>query len=440
MTSSRRGFMEGVGLLGLAAATPAARAAGTGKTAVGLADPTDQAALQATLERYASFGGKASGGPGDTASGIWLEEALGRLGYTCRRQPFDVPFFDVSQATLACGAARATVIPQAMVAPTGPQGLTAPLRLASGHEDLSGAIALVVLPYKRWVGLADPHVAKPLAEAIQRRAVGVVLVTTGPTGEAIALNVSPKRPAIEQPVAVLAPKDAEPYLAAADQGATATLILDGQGGGSQRRSAFNLVARLDRAAAQTLIISTPRSGWFGCAAERGSGLAIWLSLASWLARTHHRVNIELVATSGHEYEYLGGEHYLKESAPQPSSTRLWVHIGASAAARDWHDFGAKLLPLPNADSQRVLTATADLLDQTRHAFQGISGLEATYLADKTMAGGELVNVLSAGYTSAIGLYGIHRYFHTRSDDLSCITAAMVEPVARAFRAAISAVL
>lgn len=38
-----------------------------------------------------------------------------------------------------------------------------------------------MLPYKRWVGLADPLVAKPLADAVQRGAAGVVLVTTGPT-------------------------------------------------------------------------------------------------------------------------------------------------------------------------------------------------------------------------------------------------------------------
>jgi hypothetical protein len=88
----------------------------------------------------------------------------------------------------------------------------------------------------------------------------------------------------------------------------------------------------------------------------------------------------------------------------------------------------------------VLTATADLLERTRHAFQGISGLEATYLADKVMAGGELVNVLNAGYGSAIGLYGIHRYFHTRGDDLSCVTAGMVQPVSRAFRVAIGGAL
>jgi hypothetical protein len=434
MTASRRGFIGSLGLLGLAThGTPATQAAATGQR-------SEVAALQAMLERYVGFGDKPAGGPGDNDCGGWLEEMLIRMGYACRRQPFEVPFFNVKQATLACGAARATVIPQAIVTPTGPQGLTAPLRLAGGHEDLTGTIALVVLPYKRWVGLADPVVAKPLAEAVQRGALGMVLVTNGPTGEAIALNVSPHRPSFEQPLALLAPKDAPPFLAAAGQGATATLILEGDGGGGQRRPAFNLIARLERAAAQTLVVSTPRSGWFGCAAERGSGLAIWLSLAGWLAQTRHGVNVELLATSGHEYEYLGGEHYLREAAPTPASTKLWVHIGASAAARDWHELGPKLLPLPSADAQRVLTATADLLGRTRHAFQGINGLEATYLADKIMAGGELVNVLSAGFSSAIGLYGIHRYFHTRGDDLGCVTASMVQPVAQAFRAAIRGAL
>jgi len=330
------------------------------------------------------------------------------------------------------------VIPQAIVAPTGPQGLTAPLRLDDA-TDLTGAIALIVLPYKRWTALADGQVARPLAEAFRRGAVGAVLVTVGPTREAIALNVSTHRPAIERPVAILAPKDAAPFLAAAAQGKTATLIVDGEGGGAKRRLASNLIARLDRKAAQTLVISTPRSGWFTCAAERGSGLAVWLWLAQWLAKANLAVNVELLVTSGHEYEYLGGEHYL-EQAPPPAATKLWTHIGASAAARDWHELGPRLLPLPSADAQRVLTATADILDRTRTAFHGVSGLEATYLADKVMAGGELVNVLDAGYRSMIGLYGGHRYFHTGGDDLRCVSGDLVWPVAAAFRAAIGAAL
>jgi hypothetical protein len=431
MTPSRRGLLGGAGLLGLAVASSATAAAGAGEEAV------DAAALDATLERYAGFGGKASGGAGDTASGVWLDDELTRAGYACRRQTFEVPFFEVRQASLVCGEARTTVIPQAIVAPTGPQGLTAPLRLASERGDLTGAIALVVLPYKRWAGLADPQVAGPLADAVGRGAAGVVLVTTGPTREAIALNVSTHRAPVERPVALLAPKDAQPFVAAAAEGRGATLVVDGSGGRSERRPAFNLMARLDRKAAKTLVISTPRSGWFGCAAERGSGLAIWLQLAGWLARTNRGVNVELLATSGHEYEYLGGEHYLAEAAPPPASTKLWVHIGASAAARDWHELGPKLLALPSSDSQRVLTATPDVLEATRRAFHGISGLEATYVADKVMAGGELINVLDAGYRSAIGLYGGHRYFHTRGDDLSCVSGALVAPVARAFRTVVA---
>ena len=69
MTPSRRGLLSGAGLLGLAAAGPAGA---TGASAAG----GDAAALQAILERYAGFGVKASGGPGDEASGAWLEGEL----------------------------------------------------------------------------------------------------------------------------------------------------------------------------------------------------------------------------------------------------------------------------------------------------------------------------------------------------------------------------
>ena len=84
----------------------------------------------------------------------------------------------------------------------------------------------------------------------------------------------------------------------------------------------------------------------------------------------------------------------------------------------------------------MLTATADIVEGVRAAFRGVSGLEATYLADPAIAGGELVNVLNAGYPTAIGLYGGHRYFHTQGDDLRCVSADLVAPVASAFRAAV----
>jgi hypothetical protein len=338
---------------------------------------------------------------------------------------------------LSSGGAQASVLPQAIVTPTSADGLTTPMRLASAPGDLSGAIAVLALPYKRWAAIADPQVAVPLADAFARGAAAAILVTTGPTGHAIALNVTTHTPGFGRPVAILAPKDAKPFLAAAAQGQPGTLIIDGEGG---IRSAFNLVGRIDRHAQKTVIVSTPRSGWFHCAAERGSGLAVWLSQARWLSRADHGVNIQVVATSGHEYAYLGGEQYLSLAAPAPAATRLWVHIGASAAARDWHEMGPILRPLPSADSQRFLTATADVVTPVRAAFRGVPGLEATYVADQATAGGELINVLNAGYGTMIGLYGAHRYFHAQADDMRCTSADLVAPVTRAFRDAVDSCL
>jgi hypothetical protein len=418
----------GAGLGGLAAG---AALADTPDAAV------DRAWLQAILERYDGFGVKASGGPGDAACGAWLQDTLEGWGYVCGRQRFNVPWFEARRAALSSGGAQAPVVPQAIVAPTGAAGLTAPMRLASDRGDLAGAIAVLALPCKRWSALADPRVAGPLADAFGRGAAAAILVTTGPTGEAIALNVTTHEPGFDKPVAILAPRDAGPFLAAAAQARPGTLVVDGEGG---QRSAFNLVARLDRHAPGTVVLSTPRSGWFRCAAERGSGLAVWLSLARWLAQADHGVNIRLVATSGHEYEYLGGERYLASVAPAPAATRLWAHIGASAAARDWHEMGPSLRPLPSADSQRILTATPDVVTTVRAAFRGLPGLEATYVADRATAGGELTDVLAAGYGTLIGLYGGHRYFHTEADDMRCTSADLVAPVAAAFRVAIDGCL
>lgn len=428
MSASRRGLLLG-------AATAAAAAGAGGQAAASIPAP-DTAWLQAAVEKFAGFGVKASGGQGDTAAGAWLEGDLTDIGYQCERQSFEVPYAEVRSATLVTGDRTATVFPQAIVKTTGPGGLSAPLRLAGSSGSLDGAIALIVLPFRRWAGIGEAPVARGLTDAFARGAVAAVLVTTGPTGEAIALNVSATKPGSQRPVVILAPKDAEPFLAAAAAGQVTTLTVDAEVG---RRPAFNLVARLARGASKTLIVTTPRSGWFTCAAERGSGVAVWLSLAHWLAAARPGVNLEFVATSGHEYIYLGGEQYLEHHAPKPADTHMWVHVGASAAARDWHELGA-LRPLPSADAQRVLTATPQVIDAVRQAFKGVTGLEAVYPADRANAGGELVNVIEAGYPQAIGLYGGHRYFHTAGDDMRCVSGELVAPVAAAFRTAIERTL
>ena len=427
MTPSRRGLLLGAGAGGLAAMP----------TGAGATETLDDAWHQTVLERYFGFGDKTSGGPGDTAAGAWLESELTRAGYECGRQAFTTPYFDAEEATLSIEGRTASVIPQAIVTPTGPQGLTAPLKSASGAGRLDGAIALIVLPSRRWSSALDGLIQAALADVWARGAAAAVLVTTGPSGDALALNAPAHRDPAAGPVAVLAPRDAPAFLDAAADGRTGRLVLAGQGG---ERPAFNLTARLTRGAGRALVLSTPRSGWFGCAGERGSGIAVWLAAALWLAGRSDDIDVELVAISGHEYENLGGARYLEDLAPAPARTRLWVHVGANLAARDWHELRDPPLPLPGPDSQRYLLASPDLAGAFGRAFAGHPGLEAAYPATVENSAGELTNILRAGYPSAAGFFGNHRFHHSRSDDLRCVSGDMVRPVSEALRAALAEIL
>lgn len=416
-------------VLGIGAAVAAAPSISTaaGPSRVG------EAEVQAILERYQGFGDKASGGPGDTACGAWLEDELTYLGYACQRQAFEVPAYEGEAPTLSVGGSTASLIPQAIVRPTPAGGLAGRLYTPGRGE---GDIALIVLPHARW-STAKGEVERRVQAATKAGAKAAILVTTGPTGEALALNAPADGALFDIPVAVLAPRAAQPFVEGAATGAVARFDMPGR---SIRRQAFNVSATLKRGAGRWLVISTPRSGWFGCAGERGSGLAAWRLLVAWAATAKLPANVAIVATSGHEYEYAGGEHYIAHLAPKPAETALWVHLGANVAARDWHERGQFLSPLPSADPQRYLLASPPLVDACKAAFAGQPGLEQTYPVDPKQAAGELASIVRAGYDPAMGIFGAHRFHHARGDDLRCVSAALIPPVVEAFKAVISKAL
>ena len=89
----------------------------------------------------------------------------------------------------------------------------------------------------------------------------------------------------------------------------------------------NVVARLgagpDR---DRLVLTTPLSGWFRCAGERGTGIAVLLAVAGRLAQ--EGVPLLVTGNSGHELVDLGA-HHLVDTGPE---ARGVVHFGASVAA------------------------------------------------------------------------------------------------------------
>lgn len=420
MDTNRRAFLGAGALLPVGMASVNAQAATVPET------------IEADLLRYVGFGSKRAGGAGDAACGEWLAGELEAAGFAVQRQTFQVPFFEETRAELTTGETTAPVYPQPIVIPTGPDGLSGPLVRVDGAGrfvgSLQGAIALVDLPHARWsTALARP-VRAPIEAAFAAGAKAVVAITNGPTGKVIALNADGRQPMFSGPVALLAPDAAAPFLAAAFQRGEARLVLDGQGG---RRPAFNFVGRLDRGKGRWLAISTPRSGWFGCAAERGPGVAVWLHLARRAAALLPDHDLAFICNTGHEYEYLGAAEAMREIAPPVEATRFWLHLGANVAARDWRELPGTAMPLPNVDAQRVLAISPELLPLARTVFAGQLGYEAP-VSSAVLAAGELEEVIRAGYAPAAGTFGIHRFHHVAEDDERCLHAPATVAAAEGF--------
>jgi len=416
---SRRSVIGGMAL-------GAAFAAGWPRASIAQDDNGDLVArLRADLERHASFGLKFSGGPGDAATADWIAGRLRGIGYAVEESEFPAPFFVQRDARLTAGAASVGVHPQAPVVPTAPRGLTAPLALVEDDvRDVRGRIALFVAPFGRHAALfPERGIGKTVREIAEAGAVAVVIVTTGPTGEAIALN-APEEPFVPIPAAVLAPKAAAPFIEAARVGETATLVIDGE---ATQRPSKNLVARLERGR-RWIVISTPRSGWYHCVGERGTGTAAFLEMAAWARTRFPDVSVFLMNTGGHEYFFAGSHHVLDE-APPPEDTLAWTHVGAAIATRDAVERDGEWIMLDEADPQRTLMATEAARDAAATAFAGLSGLsEPTPVRPQA---GELSTFTDRGYRAAFAVLGVHRWMHTMDDTLERVDARLVVPVLRA---------
>ncbi|MDG2534405.1 hypothetical protein P6144_12145 [Sphingomonas sp. HITSZ_GF] len=418
LEASRRGFL----------AASAALPAGAALARV----PEDRVArVAADLDKYLGFGIKHAGGPGDTACGAWLTSEIEGLGFKVEQQPVSVPYFVPERTELVCGTARASVWPQPIVVPTGPEGVTGPLVRIDGAgrpaAPLAGAVALLELPYSRYSTAIAKPVRAPIDAAFAAGARAVVVITNGPTGKVIALNADGRKPMFPGPVALLAPADAGPFLAAAIQGTSATLTVTGENG---RRPAANFIGRIDRGRKSWLVVSTPRSGWTHCAGERGGGIAAWLWMARWASKAVTTHNLAFICNTGHEYENLGAAEALKATAPKPADTHFWLHLGANVASQDWHDLTGQVLP--GIDTQRFLSVSPPLLPLARETFAGHVGLEAPYSSD-ALSAGEQIEILAAGYARVAAVFGLHRYHHVVGDDARCISAANVARTTMAFQ-------
>ena len=194
-------------------------------------------------------------------------------------------------------------------------------------------------------------------------------------------------------------------------GGEATIEIDGDRLNSR---ATNVVATLpgsDEAAAP-IVVMTPKSGWFTCAAERGGGITIWLALAEGLAALPaRRRTVHFVASSGHELHHAGLEEFMKKRPTLAKGAHAWLHLGASIGAKyPVARMGAADEPLHSLTVGALASA-------------GVEGYEA--MEHGQPGGGEARNIAQMGGRYVTFLGG-HRYFHSPQDtfDRACDAASV----------------
>ncbi|HEY2357156.1 MAG TPA: hypothetical protein VGH86_06880 [Phenylobacterium sp.] len=392
------------------------------------ADPLAGEALYADVKTYSDLGEHRTGTPGDTATTAWMLKSLRAAGYDAQPQAFDYPVFEVEATALKLGDELFDAFPYWTPKPTPPGGVSGQLSLTGGP----GKIALVFLGPGAGGGLNQPPPAA-ISEAVAAGSAAVVVVTESPLGELSALNRTPKAAPWPVPVILVAGSNSQ-HLRIAVDGVDARVHLDGR---TVPGKAENVIGRRP-GRGKHLVISTPKSGWFHCAGERGSGVAIWLGLARWLAATSDW-NLTVVATSGHEFDGYGGHIFTDTLAPKPAETRLWLHIGANVAAYDFlvRGEGRSIVRLAGPQPGRLLACSDALMPLAAKAFAGQPGYAEPVDIDRQKPPGELTHFQNLGYAPLIGVVSLHPLHHTRRDLPDVTGPAMLEPVARGLQAVLA---
>lgn len=165
----------------------------------------------------------------------------------------------------------------------------------------------------------------------------------------------------------------------------------------------NAIARLGPPGDHPVIITTPLTGWFGCAGERGTGIVVALRLARWMAAEHP---VLFVGTTGHELGYLGIRAAVRSGALD--GARAVIHVGASlAAAKDPED------PTTFTDQRAAVT---NLVGAPRHdldeAMATSDGPAVAAEHQPWLGEAEVLEVLDVPMLSVLGRFPL---FHTPDD-------------------------
>ena len=277
------------------------------------------------IRAYEEMGIHRTGREADNTTTWWMIEELRKVGVDADPQTWRFPRVEIHDASIRFGGWDIPAVPTFDSAFTDHHGLTGTLRADNGP----GIVVWEFKPDDQERMAAGIYSSFELAR--QDGADGIILVMGDPDGQPVLRNAERPLDPIELPVLQVAPIDAGPLLDAV--GSEITMISDGGRVGAPADNVIGTIPGTDPDAAP-VVLMTPKSGWYTCAAERGGGIAVWLEVAGRIAADPGRRSLNLVASSGHELHHLGLDHYIRQLGDAAHNVHAWMHLGASIGSRN----------------------------------------------------------------------------------------------------------
>ena len=388
-------------------------------------DPLSGEALFRDVARYDAFGVHRSGTPGDHATSAWVASELAAAGYSVKQDTWQLRQFMLEEASLSVAGKKIACFPFWYPHDTGDASVRGTLAMLTENPDrdsLTGRIAFVAIEERNW----RLDIRDLVERAANAGAVGLIVALQSPSGQPAAQNAPAPHNQMPHriPALIVAQKHAASLTQAARDGASTSLSIRGRDVPDAQSS--NVVAKLVRGE-KWIVITTPLSGWFTCAGERGPGVALFLGLARWAAERAGSHSLLFLGNTGHELDQIGAHSTLEENAPPVKDVSLWIHLGASITAREYGPESQGFPPLDAIHEGGNLVGTKALGPILDTAFANVANLEPR---TEGPVFGELREFMHAGY-NAYGFFGNFLYFHTALDTGPVTTPELLEPVGAA---------
>ena len=233
----------------------------------------DPARLMADVQTYYDFGVHRTAHAGDVATSAWLEQRLRSLGLDTSEHTFSLRQFFLDEASIEDPRGRIEAFPIWLPRATPPEGLRATLGMVDSETPPSA-----------------------IRGAIEAGAAAIVFATSDRAGLGFLQAVNAERRYVdaEHPVPTLIFGAADSDRLRQSVGRDVTLRLTGRMvEDAEAKNVFGL--RIVDEDADWIVVSTPSSGWFTCAGERGPGVAMLLALADWASTRSDGLNYLFVA-------------------------------------------------------------------------------------------------------------------------------------------------